>query len=499
MNRLHPRIRTRIPAEINLRSQKIDVEITDISTDGAFFKGQMRMPKNVSKGSHVSIKYSIPGQNTFEHNGRIVRQKKGGLGVDFSSFDITLKTRLWNYISENLRNTDTCPYCGEHYDSMPPVCDACGWQLSFQRPEYFKYHEKTYLLKKLNSISAELEDDQIRRTINFMNHDILKNEDSEVFDEFVASSNTMLNVFSNIRKVAPTDVSVLILGESGTGKELVAHAIHERSLRKDEKFLTINCAAIPEALLESELFGYEKGAFTGAYTSKKGKFELVDGGTLFLDEIGELPLSLQSKLLRFLEDKVVERIGGLKGKKVDVRLLSATNHKLEEEMKKKESKFRPDLYYRLNGFTINLLPVRERGEDKVLLAKYFLKRFSMETGTPKKFSEQALNAIRLYPWPGNVREIINVIRKAVILASGDTLGEEDIGLEISDSPAGKPASLTEVRESSEKERIKEALDRCGNNISMTAKDLGISRPTIYAFLKKYSIYFPKSTKRSSKN
>jgi transcriptional regulator with GAF, ATPase, and Fis domain len=238
----------------------------------------------------------------------------------------------------------------------------------------------------------------------------------------------MKEIFSKIRKVAPTDIPVLILGESGTGKELTALAIHERSTRNNNAFVPINCAAIPESLLEAELFGYERGAFTGAYTSKKGKFEDADGGTLFLDEIGELSPNLQAKLLRFLENQIVERIGATKGRKVNVRVIAATNCNIEFAIE--NGQFRKDLYYRLSAFPINLPPVRERGGDKEVLAKYFLKRFSREMGLPKEFTEDAITSIRNYGWPGNVREIINKVRKAIIMANDKLISPQDLDLNI---------------------------------------------------------------------
>jgi transcriptional regulator with PAS, ATPase and Fis domain len=295
----------------------------------------------------------------------------------------------------------------------------------------------------------------------------------------------MKEVFSKIRKVGTTDLPTLILGESGTGKELTALAIHERSTRHGKAFVPINCAAIPETLLEAELFGYERGAFTGAYHSKMGKCEQADGGTLFLDEIGELSPGLQAKLLRFLENQIVERIGARTGKKVNVRVISATNCKLDSVIA--EGRFRKDLYYRLNGFTIDLPPVRERSEDKIVLAKYFLKTFSRETGVSKVFTEEAVKAILGYAWPGNVREMINKIRRAIVMSDGDFIKPEDLEIEMGGAADEKEDTLKEVKGKIEKQKVKEALEICANNISNAAKMLGISRPSLYNLKRKYNL------------
>jgi len=295
----------------------------------------------------------------------------------------------------------------------------------------------------------------------------------------------MLKVFSLIREVAPTDIPVLILGESGTGKELTAKAIHERSQRHNKPFVVINCAAIPEALLEAELFGYERGAFTGAYTARKGKVEQAHGGTLFLDEIGDLSVGLQAKILRFLEDGTVERIGSRKPRRTNVRIIAATNRDLEEEVKR--GGFRQDLFFRLNAFTIQLPPLRERGKDKVVLANYFLKKLCKENGAEQKhFSEEALAAIGSYRWPGNVREMINKIRRALVVSKGNALTPDDLSLE---SPAGEPSpsGIKALREKIERENLLKALEKTGYNISRTAKLLGISRPTVYNLMRRYGI------------
>ena len=270
----------------------------------------------------------------------------------------------------------------------------------------------------------------------------------DTFEGMIGTSTQMQDVFSTIRKVATTDAPVLIRGESGTGKELVARAIHRLSIRESKPFIPINCSAIPENLIESELFGHEKGTFTGAHAQRKGRFEMAEGGTLFLDEIGDLPLILQTKLLRFLQEKIIERVGGREQIEVDTRVLAATNRDLEEAMK--NATFRDDLYYRLSVINISLPALRERNADVVLLAKTFLDRYTSETRKKiKGFSSEAIEAIESYSWPGNVRELENRIKRAVIMSEGKKITLEDLEMK---AVAGKKEliMLKDAREILEK-------------------------------------------------
>jgi len=296
----------------------------------------------------------------------------------------------------------------------------------------------------------------------------------------------MQDVFSAIRKVATTDVPVLIVGESGTGKELVAKAIHRLSIRKGKPFIVINSGAIPDTLLESELFGHEKGAFTGAHIQRKGRIELADGGTLFLDEIGELSLTLQVKLLRFLQEQKIERVGGRGEISVDTRILAATNADIKKAII--EGQFREDLFYRLGVVTISLPPLRERGEDILLLAMALLKRYAEENN--KKitgFTPPAFRALESYSWPGNIRELENRVKRAVIMAEGSKITPGDLEL---DSPYGahKRKGLKEAREALEKDLIQRALAKNKGNISKAAEELGVSRPTLYEIMEKLGIH-----------
>lgn len=304
-------------------------------------------------------------------------------------------------------------------------------------------------------------------------------------DGLITCDEKMLQICRNIEKVAPTDATTLLIGESGTGKEILANALHTLSTRCDNKFVAINCAAIPENLLESELFGHEKGAFTGASKQTLGKLELADQGTIFLDEIGDLPLSLQAKLLRFLQERTIERVGGRTQIHVDVRIISATHQDLSEMIKEKQ--FRQDLYYRLSEITINIPPLRDRKGDSVLLARLFLEKYSASLNRKiKGITQKGLDAIENYAWPGNVRELEGVMKRSLIMAESVNINEQDLNLE-NVEVLNTPLNLREVRENAEKTAIIRALNVSQDNISQSAELLGVSRPTLYDLMKKYGL------------
>jgi two-component system NtrC family response regulator len=332
-----------------------------------------------------------------------------------------------------------------------------------------------------------------------------KGGEGHEFEGIIALSDRMISVFETVKRVAPADVAVLITGESGTGKELVASAVHRRSPRRGKPFVPINCGAIPENLLESELFGHEKGSFTGAHASCPGKFEVADGGSIFLDEIGELPQNLQVKLLRFLQDRMIERIGGRQPIKVDVRIMAATNRDLGAMIA--ERTFREDLFYRINTISIDLPPLRERGEDILLLAMHFLNRYNREYAKNLRgFGDAAQRALYRYPWPGNVRELENRVKRAVIMAPGKVIRPEDMDLPPADAPPDDPAAgasrpgdtasgsaapgartLREARDEVERTFVTRALLASAGNVSAAAQELGVSRPTLHDLMKKHGI------------
>ncbi|MCB1858289.1 MAG: PEP-CTERM-box response regulator transcription factor [Gammaproteobacteria bacterium] len=310
--------------------------------------------------------------------------------------------------------------------------------------------------------------------------------DQSPLDGIIAASPEMIKVCRTVEKLATADVSTLILGESGTGKEVLVKALHRLSNRASKRLVAINCAAIPENLLESELFGYEKGAFTGAAKTTAGKIETAEGGILFLDEIGDMPLSLQSKLLRFLQERVIERVGGRKEIPVDVRVVCATHRDLKEMLS--EQTFREDLYYRINETTIKVPSLHERQGDAVVLARWFLQRFSEQLNRPVKgFTQRALELIEQYQWPGNVRQLENRVKRAIIMADGPYVNEQEMELDDIQEEAPQPFNLREVREHAEYQAITRALNFSDNNVSHTAEMLGITRPTLYNLMRKYNI------------
>lgn len=302
---------------------------------------------------------------------------------------------------------------------------------------------------------------------------------------FLSRDPDTLRICRTVEKVAATNATVLLLGESGTGKEVLARGLHDLSPRKAERFVAINCAAIPENLLESELFGYEKGAFTGAAKQTQGKIELANRGTLFLDEIGDLPLSLQAKLLRFLQERVIERVGGRVEIPVDVRIVCATHQDLKALIS--ENRFREDLYYRLAEIVVEIPPLRDRKGDAVLLASAFVKRFAEEQKRGSMaLSENAIGAIDTYAWPGNVRELENCIKRAVIMADGSHISAADLGLESNDEGL-ELLNLRQVREEAERRAVVRVLSRVNGNVAKAADVLGVSRPTLYDLMHRFGL------------
>ena len=312
-------------------------------------------------------------------------------------------------------------------------------------------------------------------------------EGSRVLGRLITAAPEMRKVARTIERVANTNVSVMLLGASGTGKELLARGLHDASDRAGGAFVAINCAAIPETLLESELFGHEKGAFTGAIKTTEGKIEQAHGGTLFLDEVGDIPLPLQVKLLRFLQERVIERVGSRKSIAVDTRIVCATHQNLESMIG--EGRFREDLFYRLAEMVVRIPGLAERPGDAVLLAKAFLSRFAREMNPAiKGFAPDALSAIDAWAWPGNVRELENRVKRAVIMADGKLISADDLDLVSGGAEDAQALNIKSAREAADRKAIRHALSRSEGNISSTAKLLGISRPTLYDLLKQYDLH-----------
>lgn len=488
MNRLSPRVSKQIEAKmVGPDGNEFRVLLKDIGLKGARIASKHNPFMRETFGKPAQpIKLSLDGSG-FALNGEVAWRNGESIGVRFSEVGSRDLASIWEYLRTGLERVNHCPYCGSQRDaSHPSRCGQCGWSLDFNSADYLRYWEKESAIRRMETQLRGLSLEALRRALSCLEREAASeySEDaSGTIEEFVGTCGKMRNVFSLIRKVATTDLPVLILGESGTGKDLTARAIHEKSLRRDRPYVAINCAAIPESLIEAELFGYERGAFTGAYQAKRGKFEIADQGTLFLDEIGEFPKPLQPKLLRFLEDQMVERVGSLKGKRVDVRIIAATNRDLEKAVA--DGDFRSDLYHRIKVFAITLPPLRERGEDKTILAKFLLKKIKEERAwTCKGFTPEALETVRRHAWPGNVREMINRIRRAVVVQDG-YIRPEDLELKLDTGEKRQP--YKEAKSRLKKELIRRALEENGYNMTHTARALGISRQHLYLLKKKFNL------------
>jgi transcriptional regulator with GAF, ATPase, and Fis domain len=329
--------------------------------------------------------------------------------------------------------------------------------------------------------SLLLQNAMLVNELKLENTELQRKLEDHTYGDLIGACPGMKDVYKRIDKIAPTDIGVLVIGETGTGKELIAREIHRRSARAKGPFITINCGAIPENLLESELFGHVKGSFTGAVATKQGKFQAAIGGTLFLDEIGEMPLQLQVKLLRALQEKIVYKVGDNRGEPVDIRVLAATNKILEDEVKK--GAFREDLFFRINVVTLKLPPLRERGDDLLVLARFFVNRYAIEFKSKcKGFTPSAAVAMKKFSWPGNIRELENRIKKSVVLADRPLLGPEDLDLSPDLIEPIKP--LTEARDEWERSYILSVYERNGQNKTKTAKDLGVDPRTVFRFFEK---------------
>ena len=342
----------------------------------------------------------------------------------------------------------------------------------------FDYHQKPI---QLNELKVVLQRAAYLQTLE-TEAEKRGSEPAIRFADMLGHTQAMREIFAVVSRIARTDVTVLIQGESGTGKELLARAVHANGARRNRPFVAINCGAIPDALLESELFGHERGAYTGAHVQRKGKLELADGGTLFLDEVGEMSPPLQVKLLRFLQEREIERVGGREVLRVDARVVAATNKDLKAELQAR--RFREDLYYRLSVVNLTLPPLRERGEDVVLIANALLQRISTTHRRKLRFGSTALEAIARHPWPGNVRELENAVERAVLMARGKLVEARDLGIDLPEQP---PASLREARDRAERVALVEALVRTRGNITQASRLLAVSRPTLHGLIGRYGV------------
>jgi transcriptional regulator with PAS, ATPase and Fis domain len=485
MARLDVRVKTEIPAFIsNHRGEREEkVTVRELSLSGFLMNGGA--PKI---NGTMYIRMALPKEDEVELFGECVRVHNSDLAISFCFPEHMTMLKLWKFIKSKIDYLTICPYCNSENKSRSEYCEKCGWLMQFEDQNYLDRHIQETFLQRISTRFNKLSADYLQRVLFRIDREVLAEKGMSLDEQFVGTSKVMLELFPLIRKFAITDGPVLILGETGTGKDITAKAIHERSERRSGPFVVINCAAIPEGLLESELLGYEKGAFTGAYMSRKGKFELAHNGTVFLDEIAELPLPLQAKLLRILEDKTVERLGSKNGRKVNVRVITATSKDLEQEVT--NGRFRIDLFHRINTFMINLPPLRDRAEDKIVIAKYYLAKFCTQERVSKQLSKKAVDAIVMYSWPGNVRELINKIRRAIVVSQSAIITPSDLSIEIAEEK--NTGMKGNARSGIEKNQLIETLQVTSQNVSRAARLLGVSRPTLYSLMKKYNLNIPQS-------
>jgi DNA-binding NtrC family response regulator len=447
--RKSPRVPVDLPVYLDAYGQTFLGRVTNLGLAGAFIF--LDSPPSVN--SVVNLRFSMaPHFLDLEILARAVRISSHGIGVEFLDVDIHTRSLLYDYLTPLWpRKFTACPFCGQELPQPGHMyCPVC------------------------------------QKSLDWRENDRMKELDKE---EMIGTCKAMRDIFCLIRKVAITDVPVLITGASGTGKEMVSRAIHQRSHWTQGPFVEVNCGAIPRDLLESELFGHEKGAFTGAYRTTTGHVERAQGGTLFLDEVSELPVDLQVKLLRFLQEFTFYRVGGRQPIKVDLRIISATNADLHELIG--AGRFREDLYYRLDVVSISLPSLKDRGEDSLIMANVFLKRYAAKLGKDiKGFTPEAIATIQGHSWPGNVRELINRVRRAVVMTEGNRVAPEHLGLDGSDSgpePVFNGKSLKEARAEFEARLVSEALQHFQGNVFLASRALRVSRSTMYHFIQKYQL------------
>ncbi len=456
-----PRLPVQLEATLESEGGKIKQTITDLGLKGAF----VTLPPKAEIGPLVTMRFRPPQDHQdLEVLARMVRRTEEGAGFEFLDLDQEELQHLWSSLVPLWPSElHDCPYCGQLLTGKRrKECHLCHLPLDFQHEDY---------LEKLP-------------------------DDSPAPKEMIGTCPSMHRVFHLIRKVATTDVPILVTGASGTGKEMVARAIHQRSNRAQGPFVAVNCGAIPRELLESELFGHERGSFTGAFRTVVGKVELAHGGTLFLDEVGELPLELQVKLLRFLQEYAFERVGGRQQIQVDLRVVSATNRDLREAIS--ENRFRDDLYYRLNGITIELPELKDRGEDVLIMANVFMRRYANKIGKEVSgFTQETTRILQEYPWPGNIRELANFIRRAVVMSDTPWIAPESLGIEpevIRIHPGNgngkgnsKDIGLKEAKAQFEARLVTDALASYRGNVQQAARALKTSRSVIYHLINKYQL------------
>ncbi len=518
MPRLDVRVKTELPAKAICNKKTSSVIISEFSLSGALVNGL-----NSKHTGIITIKPEFGANKNIALTGEIIRKNNGTTIIEFYHPDRYAGVRAWQYIKQHLSLTEECPYCNNKNSLGADHCGSCGWLLDFNDIDYLDKHNREIFVPKILRRACSLDPDQMHTVINFMDTELRKKRmelpgitcpygiehelrGSYCFESILGHHPKMIAILKLIAQVADTAATVLIYGESGTGKELIARALHYNSRRKNAIFATINCGALPENLLDTELFGHVRGAFTGAIKDKAGWFEHADKGTIFLDEISEMPAALQVKLLRILQTGEYSRVGSTKINRCDVRILAATNRNLKNLVR--EGTFREDLYYRLNVLDIELPPLRERKCDIPLLIQHLLKIFSAKYAKPHlRLTKDAEALILAYDFPGNIRELENIIQRAVLLAESSIIETRHLPADIRDKSVTslqKENKLSSFKlakqqavEQFERKYISDCLKTTSGNISRAAFAAGINVKNFYEKMTKYGID-PHSFKNFSK-
>ncbi len=491
MARLDARVKTELPASViyGLRAQSFEESVTlkEISLGGALVHG---LQENRCDGGSLRIRTELPRHGEVELQGQVVREKAGLAAMRFFAADEPSVSALWGHIKEKLKPAGLCPYCAQLLEGANGLCRHCRLCLDFEDRFYLERHLRNTFAARIGSLISGLDSSQLQNLVGLIEQEVARAQLPDPQVEPVGQSPAMLRVQSLVARFAPTDANVLILGEKGTEKEWVARSLHHKSERRLKPFVPIKVNSIPVALMDPELFGFSQGAFRQANRAQKGLLEAADGGSVFIDDIGCLPPSLQAKLLRFLKDGVIERLGARGGKRVDVRILAGAGEEFVPSEEK--GRFVEDFLAQMAPEALRLPALRDRGEDCVLLAGHFLKEFGREKNkAPEGFSDDALEMIRNDSWPGNVSQLECSVKQGVAAARGRFVKKTDMASQEAGNQADKQ-SLKAAVSISEKEAVARALEENRYNISRAAKALKISRPSLYSLMKKYHIQKPEA-------
>lgn len=485
--RKDPRLPVSIPVTLESRENKEGriAVAKNVSLSGMYIEGTVPSTPD----GLVKVRFSLPGFDMdVEVVGRIVRRDEKGGAINFLDLQEPLKIKLWDFMREKLLQEKHCPYCGEYFEIRPKMCRECGLSLAFDEPDYLQFHKRNSLKRSLIERISLMPDEKIVEIINALGKETKRAWSDNVveFEGMIGVSDVMGDVFQIIKNVSHTDLPVLICGENGTGKELAAFTIHKMSPRKGKPFSVVNCLNLPDLFVERELFGNTASPEYSSNQSTGGKFVYASGGTLYLDEVGSLSPYMQERILSFIKSGTFLSL--------NVRIISGTSRDIARDVE--EGRFMNELFQRIAAVTIKMPPLRERGEDIILLSKYYLERLARDIKKDiKGFTEEAIRLLKNHSWPGNVTELINRIRRAIIMSVGEYISGEDLGLIQIEGKKGL-CTLKQAKNIAEGEIIKKTLYHFGGNISRASKSLGVSRTCLYRLIKKHRLEAIDIKKRS---